>query len=63
MAVAEKHFEKNSTAIVVGAKHGWPHAYSPISSSKSVTVLDRDALPDGAESRTGLPEAKHVHAV
>ena len=28
----------------------WTHAYSPISSSKSITVLDRDALPDGAES-------------
>ena len=30
---------------------------------EQVTVLDRDALHDGTESRSGVPQAKHVHAL
>lgn len=28
-----------------------------------VTLLDRDELPDGAESRAGVPQGRHVHAL
>lgn len=30
---------------------------------EQVTVLDRDALPDGTESRSGVPQAKHLHVL
>ncbi len=28
-----------------------------------VTILERDRLPDGAESRKGTPQARHIHAL
>lgn len=28
-----------------------------------VTVIDRDDLPDGAESRKGVPQGRHAHGL
>jgi 2-polyprenyl-6-methoxyphenol hydroxylase-like FAD-dependent oxidoreductase len=51
-------------AIVVGASMAGMLAARVLADFfEQVTVLDRDALPEGAESRTGVPQAKHLHAL
>ena len=62
VTVAEKNFEKRkSTGNCRWGKHGGNA--SRTRTRRFITVLDRDALPDGAESRTGVPQAKHLHAL
>jgi 2-polyprenyl-6-methoxyphenol hydroxylase-like FAD-dependent oxidoreductase len=51
-------------AIVIGAGMGGLAAAKAVAPYfESVTVLDRDALPDGPEFRAGTPQARHVHGL
>ena len=51
-------------ALVVGAGIGGLTAAKALSTYfEKVTVLERDALPDGPEARTGTPQARQVHVL
>jgi len=51
-------------AIVVGASMAGMLAARVLADFfEQVTVLERDALPDAAEFRPGVPQAKHLHAL
>ena len=51
-------------AIVVGAGIGGLTAAKALSAHfEKVTVLERDALPDGPEARIGTPQARQVHVL
>lgn len=52
------------TAIVVGASMAGLLAARVLSEHfDRVTVVERDTLPDGPEIRSGVPQARHVHAL
>jgi 2-polyprenyl-6-methoxyphenol hydroxylase-like FAD-dependent oxidoreductase len=56
--------QKNERAIVVGGSlAGLWTARVLADHFQSVTVLERDVLPDGAASRAGVPQDKHVHVL
>jgi 2-polyprenyl-6-methoxyphenol hydroxylase-like FAD-dependent oxidoreductase len=51
-------------AIVIGAGMGGLAAAKAVASYfDGVTVLDRDALPEGPDIRPGTPQARHPHAL
>jgi 2-polyprenyl-6-methoxyphenol hydroxylase-like FAD-dependent oxidoreductase len=51
-------------AVVIGAGMGGLAAAKAVAPFfDRVTVLDRDALPDGPEFRSGTPQARHTHAL
>jgi 2-polyprenyl-6-methoxyphenol hydroxylase-like FAD-dependent oxidoreductase len=51
-------------AVVIGAGMGGLAAAKAIAPHfDRVTVLDRDALPDGPDVRAGTPQARHAHAL
>ena len=51
-------------AIVVGAGIGGLSTAKVLSTYfEKVTVLERDALPDGPEARTGTPQARQIHVL
>src|SRR5262245_43485689 len=51
-------------AIVVGAGIGGLTAARAVADYfERVVVLERDALPERAHPRAGVPQAKHVHAL
>ena len=51
-------------AIVIGASMGGLLAARALSGHfDRVTVLDRDALPEGAQARKGVPQGRHPHGV
>jgi 2-polyprenyl-6-methoxyphenol hydroxylase-like FAD-dependent oxidoreductase len=50
------------TAVVLGGSLAGLLAARALSAGGArVTVVERDALPDGPEPRKGLPQARHVH--
>jgi flavin-dependent dehydrogenase len=50
-------------AIVIGAGMGGLAAANAVAPYfNNVSVLDRDALPEGPDVRPGTPQAKHAHA-
>ncbi|MFJ3229975.1 FAD-dependent oxidoreductase [Streptomyces sp. NPDC086787] len=50
------------TAVVLGGSHtGMLAARALTGFADRVVVVDRDILPDGAEPRRGLPQARHAH--
>jgi 2-polyprenyl-6-methoxyphenol hydroxylase-like FAD-dependent oxidoreductase len=52
----------DGNAVVIGAGMGGLAAARVLSRRyTSVTVLDRDALPDGGEPRRGVPQSRHAH--
>src|SRR5690349_10797333 len=54
----------NSRALVLGGSlAGMCAARALRRSFDEVIVLERDALPGGAEERPGVPQARHVHAL
>lgn len=56
--------QKNERAIVIGGSvAGLWTARVLADHFQSVTVLERDVLPDGAASRSGVPQDKHVHVL
>ncbi|MET7888277.1 NAD(P)/FAD-dependent oxidoreductase [Streptomyces avermitilis] len=50
-------------AVVIGGGMAGMLAAAALSAYADVTVVERDALPDGPEPRKGLPQARHVHVV
>src|SRR5436309_10832535 len=51
-------------AIVVGASMaGLITARVLADRFESVTIIERDTLPDGAESRKGVPQGRHAHGL
>src|SRR6478609_1097156 len=51
-------------AVVLGASVGGLLAARVLADSfASVTVIERDVLPDGAATRRGAPQARHPHAL
>jgi 2-polyprenyl-6-methoxyphenol hydroxylase-like FAD-dependent oxidoreductase len=56
--------QKNGHAIVIGGSMAGICAARVLSESfAKVTVVDRDAYPDGARERPGVPQSRHVHAL
>ncbi|MCX4539338.1 FAD-dependent monooxygenase [Streptomyces sp. NBC_01565] len=51
------------TAVVVGASAAGLFAAAALAEFADVTVIERDALPDGPEGRRGVPQARHAHLV
>jgi 2-polyprenyl-6-methoxyphenol hydroxylase-like FAD-dependent oxidoreductase len=51
-------------AVVIGAGMGGLAAAAAVAPHfERVTVLERDALPDGAEWRVGTPQCRHAHGL
>jgi hypothetical protein len=51
-------------AVVVGAGIGGLTAARVVADCfERVIVLDRDALPERAEPRAGVPQSKHIHGL
>src|SRR3984885_13684997 len=51
-------------AIVIGAGMGGLAAANAVAPYfNKVSVLDRDALPEGPDVRPGTPQARHAHAL
>lgn len=51
-------------AIVVGAGMGGLSAAKALATNfEKVTVLERDALPDGPQARIGTPQARQIHVL
>ncbi|MGW0846513.1 FAD-dependent monooxygenase [Streptomyces sp. NPDC002787] len=48
-------------AVVVGAGLAGLLAAAALRDHAEVTVVDRDALPEGPEPRKGVPQARHAH--
>jgi flavin-dependent dehydrogenase len=51
-------------AVVIGAGMGGLAAAKAVAPYfDKVTVLDRDALPEGPDVRPGTPQSRHAHAL
>ncbi len=51
-------------AVVLGASIGGLLAASAVADFyRHVTIVERDTLPDGAQDRRSVPQAKHVHGL
>jgi 2-polyprenyl-6-methoxyphenol hydroxylase-like FAD-dependent oxidoreductase len=56
--------QRDEHAVVIGASMAGLVAAAALASHyRRVTVLDRDALPDGPDNRRGVPQGKHAHGV
>ncbi|MFA1610490.1 FAD-dependent oxidoreductase [Halobellus rubicundus] len=61
---ADRVTERDGHAVVVGASMAGLLAGRVLADAfESVTVLDRDPLPDERVARRGVPQANHVHAL
>ncbi|MCJ1675775.1 FAD-dependent monooxygenase [Streptomyces sp. APSN-46.1] len=54
---------RRPTAIVIGASVTGLFAAAVLTEVADVTIIERDALPDGPECRKGVPQARHAHLV
>lgn len=51
-------------ALVLGASMGGLLAARALSDHyRTVTIVDRDVLPDGAVQRRGVPQGRHAHVL
>ncbi|MEW2354056.1 FAD-dependent monooxygenase [Spirillospora sp. NPDC029432] len=56
--------ERREHAVVIGAGiAGLTAAAALAGRFERVTVLERDALPDGPEFRPGIPQSRHLHSL
>ncbi|MFF4349168.1 FAD-dependent monooxygenase [Streptomyces sp. NPDC001530] len=53
--------EASRRAVVIGGGLAGVLAAAALHEYADVTVVERDALPDGPEPRKGLPQARHAH--
>lgn len=61
---AEHEVEQTEHAVVLGASMGGLLVARVLSHYyRTVTVVERDALPNGVEQRRGVPQGRHVHAL
>lgn len=51
------------TAVVIGASAAGLFAAAALTEFADVTVVERDALPDGPLPRRGVPQSRHAHVV
>jgi 2-polyprenyl-6-methoxyphenol hydroxylase-like FAD-dependent oxidoreductase len=54
---------RRPTALVIGASATGLFAATALAEVAEVTVVERDALPDGPGPRRGVPQARHAHVV
>ncbi|WP_331732564.1 FAD-dependent monooxygenase [Streptomyces sp. NBC_00989] len=54
---------RRPTAVVIGASAAGLFAAAALTEVADVTIVERDLLPDGAEPRRGVPQARHAHLV
>jgi 2-polyprenyl-6-methoxyphenol hydroxylase-like FAD-dependent oxidoreductase len=54
---------RRPTAVVIGASAAGLFAAAALTEVADVTIIERDLLPDGAEPRRGVPQARHAHLV
>lgn len=54
---------RRPSAVVVGASAAGLFAAAALTEFADVTVVERDTLPDRAEPRRGVPQARHAHLV
>src|SRR6476620_7977407 len=55
---------RNKRAVVIGASMGGLLAARALADYYGeVTVVERDALPDGYEPRKGVPQGRHTHGL
>nr|WP_228473064.1 pyridine nucleotide-disulfide oxidoreductase [Streptomyces cyaneochromogenes] len=60
--MTEHHTPEARTAVVLGGSHtGMLAARALAEFVDRVVVVERDALPEGAAPRKGLPQARHAH--
>jgi 2-polyprenyl-6-methoxyphenol hydroxylase-like FAD-dependent oxidoreductase len=58
------HVESREDAVVIGASMGGLVAAAALARFyERVTILERDALPDGPDHRRGVPQSKHAHGL
>ncbi|MCW5250882.1 NAD(P)/FAD-dependent oxidoreductase [Streptomyces sp. SHP 1-2] len=50
-------------AVVIGASAAGLFAAAVLTEFAEVTVVERDALPEGPDPRRGVPQARHAHLV
>ncbi|MER8119014.1 FAD-dependent monooxygenase [Streptomyces sp. NPDC094031] len=50
-------------AIVIGASAAGLFAAAALAEFAHVTIIERDVLPDGPQTRRGVPQARHAHLV
>lgn len=56
--------QRDEHAVVIGASMAGLVAAAALASHyRRVTVLDRDALPEGPDNRRGVPQGKHAHGL
>lgn len=54
---------RRPAAVVIGASATGLFAASVLADVADVTIIERDALPDGPHGRKGVPQARHAHLV
>ncbi|WP_445398809.1 NAD(P)/FAD-dependent oxidoreductase [Streptomyces sp. LE64] len=54
---------RRPTALVIGASAAGLLAAAALAEFAEVTLVERDALPAGDETRRGVPQARHAHLV
>ncbi|MFE9611480.1 NAD(P)/FAD-dependent oxidoreductase [Streptomyces sp. NPDC006012] len=54
---------RRPTVVIIGASATGLFAAAALTASADVTVIERDALPDGPQDRRGVPQARHAHLV
>lgn len=52
---------RRPTAVVIGASAAGLFAAAALAEFADVTIVERDTLPDGPETRRGIPQAHHAH--
>ncbi|WP_405873185.1 NAD(P)/FAD-dependent oxidoreductase [Streptomyces sp. NBC_00005] len=54
---------RRPSAVVIGGSIAGLFAAAVLAEFADVTVVERDALPEGPEPRRGVPQARHAHLV
>ncbi|MFF6994715.1 FAD-dependent oxidoreductase [Streptomyces sp. NPDC008313] len=60
---SRRHDPAGRRAVVIGGGCAGMLTAAALRAYADVTVVERDALPEGPEPRKGLPQARHVHVL
>ncbi|MFF7115645.1 NAD(P)/FAD-dependent oxidoreductase [Streptomyces albogriseolus] len=61
--MSDRTTRRRPTAVVIGASAAGLLAASALTEQADVLIIDRDTLPEGPETRRGVPQAHHAHLV